>query len=85
MVIVAPQSAGRRRGGIRDPGPVESVGDCRRLARDLEDRCAEIYADAVARSVDDDREVATRALTACALRAVAWGARPEPFPGVSEF
>jgi hypothetical protein len=66
------------------PGPVVSVDDCRSLARDLEERCAQVYADAVSRSADDDRATAARALTACALRAVSWGARPEPFPGVAE-
>ena len=67
------------------PGRVTTLDDCRSLARDLEDSCAQVYADAVATSVDDDRETAARALTACALRAVSWGARPEPFPGVAEF
>jgi hypothetical protein len=66
------------------PDAVSSVEDCRDLARGLEERCAAVYADAVSRSVDDDRELAARALTACALRGVGWGARPEPFPGVPE-
>lgn len=64
---------------------VRSTNDCRRLARLLEERCAQTYADAVARSVDANRALAARALTACALRGAAWGAPFEPFPGLSEF
>jgi hypothetical protein len=66
------------------PTRATSVDECRELARLLEDRCAEVYADAVSHCVDDDRELTARGLTACAVRAVAWGARPEPFPGVTE-
>ena len=67
------------------PDRMTTIGDCRALARTLEDRCAQTYADAVSSSVDADRVVATDGLTACALRAVTWGARPEPFPGIAEF
>ena len=66
------------------PGRVTTAADCRALAVTIEDRCAQVYADAVATSVGDDRETTARALTACALRAVSWGARPVPFPGVAE-
>jgi hypothetical protein len=64
---------------------VRTAADCRRLAQLLEERCGQTYADAVARSVDDDRDLTARALTACALRGAAWGAPFEPFPGLSEF
>lgn len=65
----------------RMPTRVSSVEDCRLLARRLEDRCAQVYADAVARCVDGDRELCARGLTACAIRSVSWGSRPVPFPG----
>ncbi len=67
------------------PGKVSSTRQCRELARTLEDRCAQTYADAVSRCVDDDRDLVARSLTGCSLRAVVWGARPEAFPGIAEF
>jgi hypothetical protein len=66
------------------PSRVTSTDDCRELAQKLEDRCSTVYADAVSHCVDDDRELSARGLTACAVRAVAWGARPTPFPGITE-
>ena len=68
----------------RLPRRVSSVDDCRALALRLEDRCAEVYAEAVARCVDDDRELTAGSLTACALRSVSWGSRPVPFPGAPD-
>ena len=67
------------------PKRVTTPEDCRDLALLIEDRCAQTYADAVARSVDEDREFAARALTGCALRAASWGAEADPFPGLAEF
>lgn len=66
------------------PGQVQTVSDCRDLARTIEDRCAATYADAVARTTGDDRDLVARALTSCALRATAWGGPVEAFPGVTE-
>lgn len=68
----------------RVPAKVTSVGECQALARQVEERCAQVYASAVARCVEDDRERTARGLNACAVRGVAWGSRPEPFPGVPE-
>lgn len=65
-------------------GRVASIADCRDLARLLEQRCAQTYADTVSRSVGDDRALAAHSLTACAVRQTAWGARPEAFPGIAE-
>ena len=67
------------------PGPVRTLDQCRALAIQLEDRCAQIYADAVARTTDHDRAFTARALTGCALGAASWGAKPDPFPGLAEF
>ncbi|HEY7044963.1 MAG TPA: ferritin-like domain-containing protein [Nocardioidaceae bacterium] len=66
------------------PRQVQTVQDCRDLARLIEDRCAQTYADAVSRTTDRDRELTAGALTACTLTAVGWGAPIEPFPGVAE-
>ncbi len=66
-------------------GKVATPAQCRALARLLEDRCAQTYADAVSRCVGSDRELTARGLTASALRLVSWGADPEPFPGLAEF
>jgi hypothetical protein len=66
------------------PRPVETRADCREVARLVEDRCAQTYADAVSRTVAVDRELTARALTSCALRTVAWGAPAQAFPGIPE-
>ncbi len=66
------------------PGPVETLADCRALGRLLEERTADTYAAAVAETVDSERELVARALSACALRAVDWGAKPVAFPGIAE-
>jgi hypothetical protein len=55
---------------------------CRRLAAGIEQRTAAAYAYAVAWTTDDDREIAADGLTDCALRAAAWGAAADPFPGL---
>lgn len=55
-----------------------------RAARELEARCAEIYAYVVANSTDDDRRWAIAALTRAAVRQVAFGGSPGPFPGAPD-
>lgn len=66
------------------PQPVGTVDDCRALARRIEQRCSQTYADAVSRTVENDRAFTARALTGCAVRAAAWGAPADPFPGITE-
>ncbi len=66
------------------PGRVETLRDCRDLGRLLEEGAADTYAAAVGETVTSEREFVARALTACALRAVDWGARPVAFPGIAE-
>ena len=59
------------------------VGDCRQLARDLEQRCAAVYADAVAETLDDARELAALSLRGCAIRATRLDAPVETYPGLT--
>jgi hypothetical protein len=55
-----------------------------RAARDLEVRCAETYAYVVANTADEDRRWAVAALTRSAVRQVAFGGSPGPFPGAPD-
>jgi hypothetical protein len=55
---------------------------CRRLAIRLEQATAAAYAYAVAETSDEQRTAAADALTDGALRAAAWGAPPDPLPGL---
>ena len=62
--------------------PVATPQACSRLARLLEQRTAAVYAYAVSQTTDETRAMAADALTDCALRATAWGAPADPFPGM---
>lgn len=64
------------------PFDITTLGDCQRLARLIEFRCAAVYAAAVSRSVTDVRELMARALTDCALRGTSWGRAVQAFPGL---
>jgi hypothetical protein len=55
-----------------------------RAARELEARCAETYAYVVANTVGPDRRWAIGALTRSAIRQVAFGRGPGPFPGAQD-
>jgi Domain of unknown function (DUF4439) len=55
-----------------------------RAARDLEARCAETYAYVVANAAGQDRRWAVGALTRSAVRQVAFGGSPGPFPGAPD-
>jgi hypothetical protein len=66
------------------PFPVTNDRQAARLAREIEQRCAAVYAYAVGHTTGPERMLAARALTDCALRSLAWGARPEPFPGLGD-
>jgi Domain of unknown function (DUF4439) len=66
------------------PVRIDDVASCRRLAQQLEERAAAVYASAVAETVDALRELSARSLTDCALRADAWGARDDVLPGLDE-
>lgn len=64
------------------PFEVSGPARARRLAVDVERRCADVYAGVVGRTAAADRVYAARALTDCAVRGLAWGAEPEAFPGL---
>jgi hypothetical protein len=49
-----------------------------------EERCAAVYAQLVASTVDDQRRWAVEALTDASLRALTFGGRPETWPGAPE-
>ncbi len=66
------------------PFQVHTTADCRRLARLLEDRCAAVYADAVADTASTNRQFTALGLRACAERAVQWGGAVVAFPGASD-
>ncbi|MPZ97352.1 MAG: DUF4439 domain-containing protein [Propionibacteriales bacterium] len=66
------------------PLQVTDATRARRLARELEARCAAVYADVVGRTTGQARVLAAQALTECALRGMTWGSEPEPFPGLDE-
>lgn len=63
--------------------PVSTARACQRLGRLLEQRTAAVYAYAVAETTDATRAGIAESLTDCALRAAAWGAPADPFPGLS--
>lgn len=65
------------------PFRVDHPRQARRLARVVEQRCAAVYADVVSRTTGAERALAAEVLTECAVRALSWGADPEPFPGLN--
>lgn len=60
--------------------PVDAATAATLLA-DVESRLSAVYADLAAESSGDQRRDAVRAARECAIRAVAWGAAPQAFPG----
>jgi hypothetical protein len=64
------------------PFPVNRPGQARRLAVQVERRCAEVYADVVSRTTGAARMYAARGLTECAVRTIDWGGDFEAFPGL---
>lgn len=68
-----------------DPAtPARTVDQLRRAARVVEERSAAAYADMVAGTSRANRQWSLDALEDAAVRALAFGARPEPFPGLGE-
>lgn len=55
-----------------------------RAAAELEARCADTYAYVVANTAGDDRRWGIEALTGAAIRQVAFGRPPGPFPGAAD-
>ncbi len=62
--------------------PVAGAASAVRLARDIEGRCAVVYARAIATMTGGGRELVSTTLVACAVRRVEWGAEPQVFPGL---
>lgn len=68
-----------------DPAtPATTVEQLRSAARVVEERSAAAYADMVAGTSRANRQWSLDALEDAAVRALAFGARPEPFPGLGE-
>ncbi len=66
------------------PGPITNSADATRLARQVEDRCATLYAAVVAASTGPLRTAATGWLSDAATRGLDWGAPAVAFPGVGQ-
>jgi hypothetical protein len=66
------------------PGPAGTAQEIAAVGLLVEQRCAATYADLVANAVGDQRRWAIAALTDAALRALAFGGAPLPFPGMDE-
>jgi hypothetical protein len=66
------------------PNPARTSGQLRTAAEDTERRCAAVYADMVGSTSRAQRQWAIDALSDSAVRALGFGAAPEPFPGVPE-
>ncbi len=64
------------------PADVDDLSSCKRLARQLESRCAAVHAATVAATVADRRGLIARALSESAVREVRWGAAVAAFPGI---
>jgi Domain of unknown function (DUF4439) len=65
-------------------GPAQTAPQIVRKARELESRCAEVYAQAVGSTVGAPRKWAVDALTDAAVRGLWFGATPQAFPGLAE-
>jgi hypothetical protein len=66
------------------PTPARTSHELVAAARDLEQRCADVYADAVGSTSQGDRQWAIDALLDAAVRQLSFGARPDRFPGMAE-
>jgi len=66
------------------PNPASTSAQLRRVAREVEQRCAAVYADMVGSTSGANRQWALDALEDTSVRMLDLGADPEPFPGVEE-
>jgi hypothetical protein len=66
------------------PNPVFTADQIRAAALVTERRCAGVYAQTVGSTSRSDRQWAVDALVDTAVRELAFGGRPEDFPGVRE-
>lgn len=72
--------------GYALPLPVQGVESAAALARQVEDRCAVLYAALVAAAAPSsiERSLGSASLVDAATRALGWGAPPTAFPGVTQ-
>jgi hypothetical protein len=66
------------------PGPAGTAAQLASAGRVVEQRCAEVYAQAVGSTSRAARRWALTALADAAVRQLGFGGRPEAFPGVRE-
>jgi hypothetical protein len=66
----------------RLPNPCRTPAQLRAAGRLVERRCAAVYVDAAGATSGDTRAWAVDALTDCAVRELAFGATPAPWPGL---
>lgn len=65
------------------PNAVSSPAEVTAVALQVETRLVDIYGQLVGSTAGADRQFAIGALTEAALRALRFGAKPEPFPGLA--
>jgi hypothetical protein len=65
-------------------GPADTTPQIVREARGIEERCAEVYAQAVGATVRAQRQWAIDALTDAAVRSLTFGGEPQAVPGLPE-
>ncbi|MFP5252858.1 MAG: ferritin-like domain-containing protein [Actinomycetes bacterium] len=66
------------------PNRADTARRCRRAAGALEQRCAGVYAAVVGSTARANRQWAIDALTDAAVRGLAFGVEPTPWPGAPE-
>jgi rubrerythrin len=66
------------------PNPADTARRCRRAAAEIEERCTELYAQAVGSTARANRQWAIDAMADAAVRQLTFGADPTAFPGVPE-
>lgn len=66
------------------PNPADTTRRCRRAAAETEQRCTELYAQAVGSTARANRQWGIDAMADAAVRQLTFGADPTPFPGVPE-
>lgn len=81
QVVAAGSSPVAPAPAYREPIPVRGAGSARRLLAEVDAALAASYADLAAASPAGSRTPASDAAVSAARRAVAWGGRPQAFPG----
>ncbi|HEY0773038.1 MAG TPA: ferritin-like domain-containing protein [Nocardioidaceae bacterium] len=66
------------------PNPAMTPAQLERVALEVEQRCAAVYADTVGNTAGANRQWALDALEDAAVRLLGFGGEPEPFPGLGE-